>query len=630
MREDTFWSGATTRDSDRTSAAALAKFVREGAMIPGTDLLEALPVAVYTTDAEGRITFYNRAAAEMWGHNPELGTSQWCGSWRLYWPDGRPLPHDQCPMAIALKEGRKVWGVEAIAERPDGTRVRFLPYPTPLRDTSGRLVGAINLLMDITKQHDAELQSARLAAIVVSSDDAIISKTIEGRITSWNAGATRIFGYDASEMIGESILRIIPPELHGEEREILARLQRGERIDHFETVRVAKDGRRVDISLTVSPLHDRFGKVVGASKVGRDITERKRAEKLQQVLSEELSHRVKNTLATVQAIANQSLVRAKTPTDFVSSFTGRLQALAKAHTLLTRTSMQGADVMELVNEQVLIGAPNDNRISCSGPLMVLDAQAAMHLALVLHELATNARKHGALSVPYGRLSVTWQMRTNGGCSLLLSWKESNGPKVSAPSAHGFGRTLIEQTVRAHGGEASIEYRTDGLTCEIKLPLPEAARSAAGDAAAPKTSGAASLLAAPSERRTLHGKRILLIEDEPLVAMDVESTLTAAGCKVVGQAATLERAKLLIEEADCDAALVDVNLAGQPVDELATLLTRKNRPFAFVTGYGREALPAGFRGAVVLGKPFGADQLRATVEVLLYQPASVVQFRHKKV
>jgi PAS domain S-box-containing protein len=598
-------------------------------MISGTELLEALPVAVYTTDAAGRITFYNRAAAQFWGHNPELGTSQWCGSWRLYWPDGRPLPHDECPMAIALKEGREVRGVEAIAERPDGTRVRFLPYPTPLRDASGRLIGAINLLMDVSERHDAALESARLAAIVVSSDDAIISKTIEGRITSWNAGATRIFGYEASEMIGESILRIIPPELHGEEAEILARLQRGERIDHFETVRVAKDGRRLDISLTVSPLRDRSGKVVGASKVGRDITDRKRAEKLQQVLTDELSHRVKNTLATVQAIANQSLVRAKSPTDFVSSFTGRLQALAKAHALLTRSSMQGADVMELANEQVLIGAPNDNRISCSGPLLVLDAQAAMHLALVLHELATNARKHGALSVPYGRLSVTWQMRTNGGCSLLLSWKESNGPKVSAPSAHGFGRALIEQTVRAHGGEASIEYRTDGLTCEIKLPLPEAARSAGGDAAAPKTSGAPSLLAAPSERRTLHGKRILLVEDEPLVAMDVESTLTAAGCKVVGPAATLERAQQLIEEADCDAALVDVNLAGQPVDELATLLTRKNRPFAFVTGYGREALPAGFRGAVVLSKPFGADQLLATVEVLLYQPASVVQLRQKK-
>src|SRR5215813_13438726 len=116
-------------------------------MITGTELLEALPVAIYTTDADGRITFYNRAAAELWGNHPELGSSQWCGSWRLYWPDGRPLPHDECPMAIALREGREVRGVEAIVERPDGTRVRFLPYPTPLRDPSGRLVGAINLLM---------------------------------------------------------------------------------------------------------------------------------------------------------------------------------------------------------------------------------------------------------------------------------------------------------------------------------------------------------------------------------------------------------------------------------------------------------------------------------------------------
>jgi PAS domain S-box-containing protein len=598
-------------------------------MITGTELLEALPVAICTTDADGRITFYNRAAAELWGHHPELGSSQWCGSWRLYWPDGRPLPHKECPMAIALKEGREVRGVEAIVERPDGTRVRFRPYPTPLRDPSGRLVGAINLLMDVTGQHDADMESARLAAIVVSSDDAIISKTIDGRITSWNAGATRIFGYEASEMIGESILRIIPPELHGEEKEILAKLQRGERIDHYETVRVAKDGRRVDVSLTVSPLRDRSGRVVGASKVGRDITDRKRAEKMQRVLTDELAHRVKNTLATVQAIANQSLVRAKSPPDFVSSFAGRIQALAKAHTLLTRSKMQGADVMELVSEQVLIGAPNDDRISCSGPLLVLDAQAAVHLALVLHELATNARKHGALSVPQGRLSVTWQMRTNGGCSLLLSWKESHGPKVSAPNAHGFGRTLIEQTVRARGGEASVDYRTDGLSCEIKLPLPDAARPGIGTAASKIATGP-SLLAQPDNRRALQGKRILVIEDEPLVAMDVESSLTAAGCEVVGPAATLERAKLLIEESDCDAALLDVNLAGQPVDELATLLTRKNRPFAFVTGYGRDALPSGFRGAVVLGKPFSADQLLATVEVLLYQPASVVQFRQKKV
>jgi PAS domain S-box-containing protein len=219
----------------------------------GTELLSALPAAVYLTDAEGQITFFNEAAAEFWGHRPPFG-SRWCGSFRLFGPDGRPLRPEECPMAIALKEGRPVHGVEAIAERPDGTRVRFLAYPTPLRDATGQVTGAINLLVDISQRQLADLESARLAAIVASSDDAIISKTLEGRITSWNAAATRIFGYKADEMIGQSVLRIIPTELHGEEADILARLRRGEHIDHFETVRMTKDGRPVDISLTVSPL----------------------------------------------------------------------------------------------------------------------------------------------------------------------------------------------------------------------------------------------------------------------------------------------------------------------------------------------------------------------------------------
>ena len=145
------------------------------------ELLEALPVPVYTTDAEGRITFYNQAAADLWGRRPQLGTDEWCGSWRIWWPDGRRLPHDQCPMAVALKEGRPIRGVEAVAERPDGTRVHFLPFPTPLHDASGRVTGAINLLMDITDRCRAEQDSAHLAAIVASSDDAIVTKTLEGR-----------------------------------------------------------------------------------------------------------------------------------------------------------------------------------------------------------------------------------------------------------------------------------------------------------------------------------------------------------------------------------------------------------------------------------------------------------------
>lgn len=149
-------------------------------------LLEALPAAVYATDTEGRITFFNQAAADLWGCRPELGKSEWCGSWRLYWPDGRPMRHDECPMAVALKEGCPIRGAEAAAERPDGTRVPFLAYPTPLRDRSGALTGAVNTLIDITERKRNEEFKQQLATIVESTDDAILSEDLDGIIKTWN------------------------------------------------------------------------------------------------------------------------------------------------------------------------------------------------------------------------------------------------------------------------------------------------------------------------------------------------------------------------------------------------------------------------------------------------------------
>src|SRR6185312_5130078 len=147
-------------------------------------LLDVLPAAIYVTDAAGRITYYNQAAVDLAGRSPELGTDEWCVSWRLYSLDGSPLPHDQCPMAVALKENRPVRGAEAILERPDGARIPFMPYPTPLRDASGRLIGAVNMLVDISERKDADNARAYLAAIIESSDDAIVSKTLEGIVTS--------------------------------------------------------------------------------------------------------------------------------------------------------------------------------------------------------------------------------------------------------------------------------------------------------------------------------------------------------------------------------------------------------------------------------------------------------------
>jgi len=242
------------------------------------EMIDALPVAIYTTDANGRLTHFNPAAVEFSGRVPELGTDSWCVSWKLYRPDGTVLPHDECPMAIALKEGRTVRGAEAIAERPDGKRLWFTPYPTPLRDANGKIVGGINMLLDITERKQADETRARLAAIIESSDDAIISKDLNGVITSWNQGAERLFGYTAEEAIGQPVTMLMPPDGFNEEPGILERIRRGKSIQHYETVRRRKDGTLLDISLAVSPIADTQGKIVGASKIARDISERVRAE----------------------------------------------------------------------------------------------------------------------------------------------------------------------------------------------------------------------------------------------------------------------------------------------------------------------------------------------------------------
>jgi PAS domain S-box-containing protein len=243
------------------------------------EMIDALPAAIYTTDAEGRLTHFNPAAVEFSGRKPELGTDQWCISWKLFYPDGRPMPHDECPMAIALKEGRAIEGAEAIAERPDGTQRWFTPYPTLLRDDRGNIVGGINMLVDITARKQAEEATGYLAAIVSSSDDAILSKNLDGVIRSWNKSAERLFGYSAKEAIGKHITIIVPSDRRTEENNILSRLRRGERIDHFETLRMRKDGTTFDVSLTISPIKDSAGRVIGASNVARDISHLKRIER---------------------------------------------------------------------------------------------------------------------------------------------------------------------------------------------------------------------------------------------------------------------------------------------------------------------------------------------------------------
>jgi len=243
-------------------------------------LLEILPVAVYTCDKNGYITFYNKHAVDLWGREPEIGKDMWCGSWKIFTTEGIPLPLNSCPMAMVLKTGKEIEQQEIIIELPDGKRRFINPYPKPLFDEKGKLEGAMNMLVDITRRKSDEEKAAMLSSIVKSSNAAIISKTLNGIVTSWNPAAQHIFGYTSDEMIGQPIIKLIPHDLYHEEEEILGKLRKGEIIDHMETIRITKDGHLIDISLTVSPVRDESGKIIGVSKIARDISSVKRAERL--------------------------------------------------------------------------------------------------------------------------------------------------------------------------------------------------------------------------------------------------------------------------------------------------------------------------------------------------------------
>ncbi|HEY0598883.1 PAS domain S-box protein [Brevundimonas sp.] len=313
------------------------------------ELLDALPTAVYTTDSDGRITYFNEAAAALAGRRPTVGVDRWCVTWRLFWPDGTPLEHEHCPMALALMTGEELRGVEAVAERPDGSRLTFTPYPTLLRDCAGAVVGAINVLVDVT--------------------------------------------------------------------------------------------------------------------------ERKRADEAQKVLIDELNHRVKNTLATVQSIALQT--QRSTPEAFAERFEDRLIALSGAHDLLTRRQWAGVGLVELLEEEL---APYRDDVAANigldGPDLMLTARVGLALGMIIHELATNAAKYGALASPTGRLDLTWSIDVAGeNRRLNLAWLERGGAPVQPPARQGFGHRLIERTIRKDlGGDLEQRFERTGLECRFGFPV----------------------------------------------------------------------------------------------------------------------------------------------------------------
>jgi len=320
-------------------------------------------------------------------------------------------------------------------------------------------------------EHDSGLNPvAWLAAIVQQSDDAIVSKDLNGIITSWNIAAEHIFGYTAAEIVGQSIRTLIPHDRHAEEDFILEKMRKGERIKHYDTIRRRKDGTLVDVSLTVSPIFV-GGKVVGVSKIARDITARKQAQLAQTLLLRELNHRTKNLLAVADAIVRQTS-KSSPPEELVERISRRLHALSVSQDLMIDSEWRGADITNIIQWQLAsILDDHASRITLSGPLCTLNPRTAQALGLAIFELATNALKFGSLSAQAGTVQIVWSVGENGGQrEFHMSWQELGGPSVVPPNHSGFGSTIIERMIaRSLLGSAKVTYAPAGLIWELVAP-----------------------------------------------------------------------------------------------------------------------------------------------------------------
>lgn len=337
-------------------------------------------------------------------------------------------------------------------------QINARPFSLPRQSASMILLA----FRDVTARGRAEASGAYLASIIEYSDDAIVSKSLSGTINSWNKGAERLFGYTADEVLGKPVAILVPPDRPDEELAILERIKRGERVEHYQTVRRRKDGSLIEIALSVSPIKDRDGKIVGASKIARDNSERRKAEQTQRLLLEELQHRVKNTLATVQAIAGQTILRGVADAER-DAFTARLHALARAHDALIQDNWDRAPLHEILSRA--LEPFQQERITASGPYVPIDSKKALVLTMVLHELATNAVKYGAFSNSTGQVHIDWTVRAEkDAAQLQLCWKERGGPCVEPPERNGFGSRLI----RASLPDAQVAFAPEGVTCTLRL------------------------------------------------------------------------------------------------------------------------------------------------------------------
>jgi PAS domain S-box-containing protein len=417
----------------------------------------------------------------------------------------------------------------------------------------------------------------------------------------WDRGQFHIFGVDPDDFTIslDNIQAMIHPEDWGRLQDIGRGFASGARTQQIDFRVIQPNGQLRWCTGTAAASFDAKEQVVRISGVTVDVTERKEADDRQDLLAREVDHRARNALAVVQSIIR--LTRASGIGNFVSAVEGRIQALARAHALLSDARWHSADLGALVAEELAPYRAGDvDKIEINGPKVSLMPHMAQALALALHELATNAAKHGALSSAAGKVRVTWQLRPE---LLTLQWVERGGPRIAPPSSSSFGLKVISTSVdKQLGGKATFDWEPQGMQCQLSIPLHEVTRTREPKKVSKEDHNGAERVNMPG------GRRVLLVEDEALVAMMIQECLTECGHSIIGPISRASEAVQAAHNGDYDAAILDINLGDGTAYPVAEIVAARGIPFVFVTGYGADTVDARFGGVPVLQKPIERQSL----------------------
>jgi PAS domain S-box-containing protein len=421
----------------------------------------------------------------------------------------------------------------------------------------------------------------------------------------WDDGQYGIFGVNRKHfgVTAENVRALIHPEDWQRLQSALELLLKDRKPTQNE-FRVKRPNGEIRWCIgTAAPSIDASGHVTRISGVTVDITDRKIAEERQALLAREVDHRAKNALALVQSIVR--LTRASDIAAYTTAVEGRIRALSRAHTILSLSRWQGADMRGLVEEELAPYRTGETaKIETSGPNVSLQPAAAQSLALALHELVTNAAKYGALSSTSGRVHLAWELNPG---TLVLKWTESGGPPTLPPSSPGFGTRIITASIEGQlAGQTVFDWRPEGLQCVLSVPrddmTPVKGRNGRASPEAPATAGPATI--------TVTGNRVMIVEDEALVAMALRESLDELGFSVIGPFNRISEAMIALRNNHIDAAVLDVNLGGELIYPLADVLAADHVPFVFITGYGAEEIEPRYASVPILQKPIEAGALKS--------------------